>query len=226
VVDSIGIIGGSGPLGRGLAGRFAQVGIDVTIGSRDRDRAEQTAAAVTAALDEAASGDEQRGVVDGGLNPDVLDRDVVIVTLPWDGLEAILQACADGLAGRLVVSTVNPLGFDGGPHPVRLPAGSGAETVASLLPGARLTAAFHSVASQHLLRFGKPMDDDVPVVGDDPDDVDTIVRLVDRIAGMRGLAAGPLRLAAPLEDLTAVIISINRAAKRHVGLRFSRLPTA
>jgi 8-hydroxy-5-deazaflavin:NADPH oxidoreductase len=67
------------------------------------------------------------------------------------------------------------------------------------------------------------MDDDVPVVGDDEEAVAVAVELAERIDGIRSFAAGPLRLAAPLEDLTAVLIAINKRHRSHVGLRFSRL---
>lgn len=224
VTGSIGIIGGSGPLGRGLAGRFAQLGLDVAIGSRDRRRAIEAADKVRSRL--TAAGETARGELGGGLNAEVADRDVVVVTLPVAALEDTLPGCAAALADRVVVSTVNPLAFDDGPYPVRLAAGSAAETVARLVPNARVTAAFHSVSSRHLLRYAEPLDDDVPVVGDDDEAVDLVVTLIDRIPGLRGLAAGPLRLAAPIEDLTAVLLSVNSRYGANAGLRLSRLPEA
>jgi 8-hydroxy-5-deazaflavin:NADPH oxidoreductase len=84
-------------------------------------------------------------------------------------------------------------------------------------------AAFHSVSSVALQQLEQPMDDDVPVVGDDEDAIARTVELAERIEGVRAFPAGPLRLAAPLEALTPVLITVNKRYRCHVGLRLSRL---
>ena len=213
----VGIVGGTGPLGQGLAVRFASAGIDVLLGSRDPARAAAAALDVT----DLADGD---GMVTGVVNAEVAAADVVVLAVPFEGLEATVPPMAAALDGRIVVSAVNPLGFDAaGPHPIAMPEGSAAEAIAGWLPGARVTAAFHTLSGRELKDVSQVLSDDVPVVGDDDDAITTVVELADRIPGLRGVAVGPLRLSATLEGLIAVLISINRRHNAHVGVRFSRL---
>ncbi|MEX2504010.1 MAG: NADPH-dependent F420 reductase [Egicoccus sp.] len=214
----IGIIGGTGALGRGLASRWLAAGVDVALGSRDAGRAETAAEELRSELGEVP------GTVTGLGNVDAAAAPVVVLAVPYDGLDAVLDPLVDAVAGRIVVSAVNPLAFDAkGPYNEAVAEGSVAEAIAAKLPGARMTAAFHSVSSRELGRLEHPLDDDVPVVGDDDDAVATVVDLANRIDGVRSYAAGALRMSGPLETLTALIISVNKRHKAHAGLRLSRL---
>lgn len=214
----VGIIGGTGALGRGLASRWLAAGVDVVLGSRDAARAEAAAGQLRAELAGVS------GTVTGRGNVDAARAEVVVLAVPHDGLDAVLEPLVDVVTGRIVVSAVNPLAFDAkGPYNEPVAEGSVAEAIAVMLPGARMTAAFHSVPSRELGRLDRPLDDDVPVVGDDDDAVAAVVDLANRIDGVRAYAAGRLRLSAPLETLTALIISVNKRHKAHAGLRLSRL---
>jgi 8-hydroxy-5-deazaflavin:NADPH oxidoreductase len=215
-ITSVGIIGGTGAFGRGLAVRFARAGLEVLLGSREAQRAQTVAEELRAAVGAGAR-------ILGGTNRDATAAELVVVALPLAALD-LLPPLADALAGTVVVCVVNPTGFDGaGPYNAAVEEGSAAHAVAHRLPGARVTAAFHSVAAAELQRLDRPMDDDVLVVGDDPDAVAAVVDLADRIEGCRGVAAGPLRLAVGLESLTPVLITVGRRERRHVGLRLSRI---
>ena len=217
MTTSVGIVGGTGPLGRGLALRFARSSLDIALGSRDPERAERAATAVTEQLD----GDV---TVTGGKNLEVVDRDVVILAVPFATLDELLPTLRAAIGDRLVVSAVNPLGFDDdGPFTRPVAEGSAAQRIARALPEARVTAAFHTLSSRELAAIGRPMDDDVPVVGDDEAALAQVVALADQIEGCRGVPVGPLRLAATLESITPVLIAVNRRAKAHTGVRFSRL---
>lgn len=213
----IGFVGGTGPLGAGLAARWARAGVETVIGSRSEERGREAAAAIAALAGPSAA------LVTGGHNRTaVRDVDVVLVTVPFDGLDEALAPLVELLAGRLVVSAVNPLRFDAaGPYPIRLAEGSAAQTIAAQLPEARIAAAFHSLSARTLKRVDEPMDDDVPVVGDDDDDVAVVCALAERIEGVRALKAGPLRLAGPVEDLTTVLLALNKRYRAHAGVRFS-----
>lgn len=214
----IGIIGGTGALGRGLASRWLTAGVDVVLGSRDAARAEAAAAELRTELGDVA------GTVTGRGNVEAAGAPVVVLAVPYDGLDAVLEPLVDAVTDRIVVSAVNPLAFDAkGPYNEVVAEGSVAEAIAAKLPGARMTAAFHSVSSRELGRLDRPLDDDVPVVGDDDEAVATVVDLANRIDGVRAYAAGSLRMSAPLEALTALIISVNKRHKAHAGLRLSRL---
>jgi len=214
----VGIIGGTGALGRGLASRWLVAGVDVALGSRDAGRAATAAEELRAELGEVP------GTVRGLGNVEAATLPVVVLAVPYDGLDAVLEPLVDAVAGRIVVSAVNPLAFDAkGPYNEPVAEGSVAEAIAIKLPGARMTAAFHSVSSRELGLLDRPLDDDVPVVGDDDEAVATVAELANRIDGIRAYAAGALRLSAPLETLTALIISVNKRHKAHAGLRLSRL---
>jgi NADPH-dependent F420 reductase len=215
----VGLLGGTGPLGRGLGLRLALAGHRVLLGSRSAERAAEQAAQ----LKSLARGSD----LGGGANQDVAEScQVCLLTLPYEGLADTLRAVAPALEGKLVVSTVNPLEFSGGPHWARPAAGSAAEECRDLLPGARLTAAFHTISAPKLLDPGAPLEGDVPVCGDDPDDRAEVVALAGQVGGLRGLHAGPLRHSAALEALTAMIISMNKLYRTSAGICFTNVDGA
>jgi NADPH-dependent F420 reductase len=206
----VGLIGGTGPLGRGLALRLAQAGHQVRIGSRDEVRAQTCAAALPPA-------------VVGVSNTSACEADVVLVTVPWSAHDEILAALAPALEGRVVVDCVNPLGFDeNGPFALKVAAGSAAERAKELLSTSHVVAAFHHVSADLLLSQAA-LDIDVLVVGDDHDAVERTVALVDSMAGLRGVFAGRLRSAGQVEALTANLIAINRRYRVHSGVRVTGL---
>lgn len=217
MTDRIALIGGTGPLGKGLAARWARAGIVTAIGSRRAERGQQAATEVAE-----LAGEDAAPVV-GGTNLEVIeDADIAVVTVPFEGLAEALLPLADALTSRIVVSAVNPLAFDGqGPYPIRVAEGSAAAVVQSLLPGARLVAAYHSLSARTLVKVDRPMNDDVPIVGDDDEALAAVVELSRRIDGVRPLVAGPLRLAGPVEDLTTVLLSLNKRYRTHAGVRFT-----
>jgi len=207
----VGVLGGTGDQGRGLARRFAMAGLTVTVGSRDEARAAAAAAEIG------------HGVL-GASNADcAANSDIVIAAVPWDGHRALLESLRDQLVGKIVVDCVNPLGFDKqGAFALRVEEGSAAEQAAVVLPESTVVGAFHNVSAQLLLDAGlDSVDTDVLVLGDDRSATDTVQALVDVIPGMRGLYGGRLRNCAQVEALTANLISINRRYKAHAGIRIT-----
>jgi NADPH-dependent F420 reductase len=213
----IGVLGGTGPQGKGLAYRFAAAGQEVLIGSRNADRAESAAAEINALLGDAA-GTPVAGADNGTA---AAKSDVVIVAVPWDGHGDLLAALRDRLAGKIVVDCVNPLGFDKqGAYALDVEEGSAAQQAAALLPDSRVTAAFHHVSAVLLVDPAvTEVDTDVLVLGDDRAATDLVTALAARIPGMRGIYAGRLRNAHQVEALTANLISVNRRYKAHAGIR-------
>ncbi len=211
----IGILGGTGPQGRGLARRFATAGHSVVLGSRSPERA------VQAAADYAALGD-----VTGGSNLDAAGAELVVVTVPYAGHADLLAELAGPLAGKIVVDCVNPLGFDRqGPYPLLVEAGSAAQEAQQLLPGSTVVGAFHHVSA---VLLDDPsvthLEGDVLVLGDDREAIQTVCDLAAAIPGARGVYAGRLRLAGPVEALTANLIAVNRRYRAHAGLHVTDLP--
>ena len=216
----ISIIGGTGAQGKGLGYRLARAGHDVVIGSRSAERAEEAAAAIR----ERISGG---GAVSGADNAAAAAAgSVVIVAVPYDGHAVLVKSIAAELAGKIVVSCVNPLGFDKkGPFGLEVPAGSAAEELASIVPDANVVGAFHHLSAVTLWSEDHDrLDEDVLVIGDDEAARALVVELCRVISGRAGIHAGRLRLARQLEPLTAVLISINKRYKAHSGVLISGLP--
>ena len=208
---AIGILGGTGDQGRGLARRFALAGNPVIIGSRSAERAATAAQALGGELG-----------IHGMANPDAAESaDVVIVAVPWDGHGGLLASLAAPLAGKIVIDCVNPLGFDQrGCYPLAVPEGSAAQQAAAVLPGSVVVGAFHHVSAVLLLDPAvHTVDLDVLVLGDDRPATDLVQALAARIPGARGVYAGRLRNCGQVEALTANLVSINRRYKAHAGLR-------
>ncbi|MFJ8583499.1 NADPH-dependent F420 reductase [Streptomyces sp. NPDC093595] len=205
----VGVLGGTGDQGRGLAYRFARAGQKVIIGSRAAERAEAAAAELGLGIE-------------GADNATCARRsDVVIIAVPWDGHAATLRALREELAGKLVVDCVNPLGFDKkGAYALKPEEGSAAEQAAALLPDSRVTAAFHHLSAVLLQdETVEEIDTDVMVLGEKRADTDIVQALAARVPGMRGVFAGRLRGAHQVEALVANLISVNRRYKAHAGLR-------
>lgn len=207
----VGVLGGTGPQGKGLAYRLAKAGQKVIIGSRAADRAQGVA-------------EELGHGVEGADNAETARRsDIVIVAVPWDGHAKTLESLREELAGKLVVDCVNPLGFDKkGAYALKPEEGSAAEQAAALLPDSRVTAAFHHLSAV-LLEDPEieEIDTDVMVLGEGRADVEIVQALAGRIPGMRGIFAGRLRNAHQVEALVANLISVNRRYKAHAGLRLT-----
>ncbi len=208
---AIGILGGTGEQGRGLARRFAVAGHQVIIGSRSHDRAHAVAREI---------GPNARGLA----NRDAArEASLVIAAVPWEGHAELLSGLTAELAGKIMVDCVNPLGFDQrGAYPLRVDEGSAAEQAARLLPDSRVVAAFHHVSAVLLLDPEvETIDMDVLVLGDDRAATDMVQALAARIPGVRGIYAGRLRNCGQVEALTANLVAINRRYKAHAGLRIT-----
>ena len=217
----IAVMGGTGPQGKGLGYRFARHGHAVVIGSRAAEKAAATAEEIRARL----TGVEGAGEVTGAANAEACaDADVVLLAVPWDGHDDLVAALP--LAGRTVVSCVNPLAFDKrGAHGLVIDAGEGsaAERAQALAPEATVVGAFHNVSAVGLWGDEDYLDEDVLCVGDSDDGKAVAMELARAVTGREGISAGKLRLARQLEPLTAVLISINRKYKVHSGIRITGL---
>ena len=212
---TIGILGGTGPQGRGLARRLAAAGHDVVIGSRSPDRAQEVATAYAAV-----------GSVRGADNAEAASADLVIITVPYEGHADLLRSLSAELTGKIVVDCVNPLGFDKqGPFPLQVPAGSAAQEAQQILPHSTVIGAFHHVSA---VLLDDPeidqLEGDVMVLGEDRDAVQEVCDLATVIPGARGIYAGRLRNAGQVEALTANLIAINRRYKVHASIAVTDLP--
>jgi len=218
----VGVIGGTGPQGRGLAVRLAAAGQRILLGSRDAEKCSRIAAEVAERATAAAGGAEVS--VTGGANVDVAGAaDLVIVAVPYAGHADIVRELAEPLAGKIVVDCVVPMGWDElGAYVIDVPEGSAAQQAAALLPDSQVVGAFHHLSAALLEDLSKPtLDGDVMVVGDDRASMDTVQALASRLPGMRGIYAGRLRNARQVEALTINLASVNRRYKAHAGIRIT-----
>lgn len=216
---TIAVIGGTGPQGTGLGYRFALAGHSVLLGSRSHDRAAAAATELALRLPEEADLLAAENVKAAEA------AEIAVLAVPFDGHDELVAGLRDQLEGKIVVSCVNPLGFDKfGPFGLEIEGGSAAERAAALLPGSHVVGAFHHLSAVGLLNHeGFLEEEDVLVCGDDPEARQVVMDLAASIVGRPGIDAGRLRLARQLEPLTAVLISINKRYKVHAGVAVTGL---
>jgi NADPH-dependent F420 reductase len=223
----IGILGGTGPAGSGLAARLASIGFEAVIGSRSKYRAME---AVDALVDRWP---ELRERLQFGDNAAAADCDVVVIATPWDSAATTAQEHTGALTGKVVISMANALVRVGHEfQPLVPPRGSVAAHVQAAVPQCRVVAAFHHLPAKELGNLGEPIDSDVLICGDDPDAVAQVSEIVAKIPGCRPLDAGELSNATAIEAFTAVLLQLNvryrtRVAPKLTGIkRDPRLPAA
>ncbi len=215
---SIGVLGGTGQEGGGLAFRWALKGHAVTIGSR----AAEKAAAAAAALNLLLAG---RGSVRGCSNRDAAQAQVVVLAVPYAAQLATADEVRDLLAGKILIDVTVPL------RPpkvdrVQLPEGGSAAVVlqSRLGGGVRVVSAFQNVSAAHLKDSSHEIECDVLVCGDDEAARETVIGLA-QDAGMKAWHAGLLANAAAAEALTSVLIAINKRYRiPGSGIRISGVP--
>jgi 8-hydroxy-5-deazaflavin:NADPH oxidoreductase len=215
VNKSIGIIGGSGPAGRGLAVRLASVGYSVVLGSREAERAEQVAGTLTW---------RGQGTVTGGTNEKAAECDVVILATPWDSAVSTVVPLRKQLVNKVVISMVNALQKQGRELVPMFPArGSMAAEVAAALPASKVTGAFHHLPAADMENLDSGLDADVMVVGDDVEARTLTVEITDSMDGLRAVEVGSLSLAGAVEAFTAVCITTNIRHKAHTYVKLAGL---
>lgn len=221
-IRPIGVIGGTGAQGFGLALRWAQAGETVIIGSREAGRAQQAAEKIKKrlGLDAKVSGDENRAVCAA--------CDLLVLTVPFEGHAALLINLKPSIRpGAVIVDTTVPLAASVGGRATRTLAvwqGSAAEQAAELVPtGVAVVAAFQNVGSKMLTDEG-PVECDVVVCGDDHKAIQGVRHLAAKIPGVRALDGGPLENARLLEQVTALLIGFSARNKTHCGIRITGLP--
>jgi NADPH-dependent F420 reductase len=206
----VGVVGGTGDEGFGLALRLARAGHHIVIGSRSEDRGRQAAQRARDIL-----GGEV--TVDGTTNEScAAAAEVVVVTVPYEGQAEIYRSIKSHLPeGRVVVDTTTPLATAVGGRPwqvLRPWHGSAAEQAEALLGRGRvrLVAGFHTVSAEPLRDLDRNVEGDVLLCGADAEAKAAVGGLVDGIANLRWVDAGDLAMARIVEPLTALMVSVNR----------------
>ncbi len=215
---NVGILGGTGPLGRGLALRLAATGTSVVLGSRDPERAAVMAAEVVAAWP------GETLAIDGAGNAAAAAADVVVMATPWEAAVPTMRDIAEHVAGKVVICVANALVREGSDMLALIPPrGSVAASVAAAAPGALVAAAGHHLPAAVLGDLDRRLVADVLVCSDHPEATATTMALVARIPGLRPLDAGGLASAAAIEAFTAVLVGLNIRYKAHSTLGLAGL---
>jgi 8-hydroxy-5-deazaflavin:NADPH oxidoreductase len=223
-IRPIAIIGGTGPAGMGLALRWTRAGETVIIGSRDEQRARQTAAQIKARAGEPAN-------ITGMENSAACAAaDVLMLTVPFEGQAALLRQLKPAITeGSILIDATVPLAASVGGRVSRMLGvwqGSAAQQTAELVPkGVSVVAAFHNLSAD-LLNGDANLDCDVVVCSDDPDASQLTRELAAKIPGVRAIDGGKLENARIVEQITALLVGLNIRHKGHAGIRITGLPPA
>jgi NADPH-dependent F420 reductase len=214
-MTTVGVLGGTGPAGRGVAIRLATGGYDVILGSRDETRAEEVATTLLA---------RGEGVIRGASNTVAADSQVVIVATPFESAVATVSALRSQLAGKIVISMVNALVREGKELiPLYPPRGSMAAQLAFALPDSTIVGAFHHLPAREMENLDSGLDADVVIFSDSASALESVATIVDDMPGLRGVVAGSMSLASAVEAFTAVCISINIRHKAHSYVKLAGL---
>ena len=216
----VGIVGGTGPLGRGLALRFATAGVTVTLGSRDAGRAHE----IATKLNEALSHVTNKAQVMGAENAAAIastDK-IVFLTVPYAAHWETLRSIAPYLADKILVDTVVPLAA-GNPRAVQMPAEGSATEAAQALLGADIpvVGALHNVSAHTLNNLNLPVNCDVLVAGNDIEAKNEVIWLVKKL-GVEAYDSGPAENARCIEAITPILIRLNMSKAvpfSHAGIR-------
>lgn len=204
----VALVGGTGGLGPGLAARWILSDVEVIIGSRSRERAQAAASKVSSLVNRS---------VRGMLNSEAVEEaDVVVLTIPFEGLEPTLKSLSSLLEGKTIISPIVS------PNPI--PGSSAGELVRRISPeSAKVASAFQNVGAHALTELEKPVDCDIVVCGD-PEAKETAMRLAEKIPNLRALDGGGIENSWITEALTHLIIRLNkRYRRRSIGVRFTGL---
>ena len=160
--------------------------------------------------------------ITGAANADaVSEAEAVLLAVPFEGLRPTAESLREALAGRLVVSIVAPVEFvDGQMRAVSVPEGSAGELTRDLLPESRVAAAFQNMSARDLLRADHPLEGDVAVTADDESARRETMALAEAMPSLRAVDAGPLSNSRYVEELTALLVNLNRIHKAHSTIRF------
>jgi NADPH-dependent F420 reductase len=215
---TIAVIGGTGKEGSGLALRWAAAGLDVIIGSRQREKGERVAAELNERLgQDGIRGMDNLSAAEAG--------QVVVLSVPYAAHRDTLEQIAPGMAGKVLIDVTVPLNPPKVSQAYVPPEGPAAvQSQRFLGEDVQVVAAFQNVSAVHLADAHHAVDCDVLVCGDSAEAREVAVHLAE-IAGMRGVHAGALANAVAVESLTPLLIAVNRRYKiNNAGIRITGMP--
>ena len=213
----IGIVGGTGDIGEGIAMRLSPL-FDVVVGSRESDKAEAACTMNTETLRKRGQTCSLKGVC----NQSAVDEaDIVILAVPFRHLLGTLDTLC-GFEGKIVISPVNPMEKRDFFTFVPPAEGSAALLIKRLLPEtARICTAFNTIAANRWKMLDEELNYSVPVCGDDHEAKQLVMDIVNQVSRLRAYDAGPLEASNLVESITPLLLNIARYNKmKDVGIQF------
>ena len=217
LASPLAFLGGTGPEGKGLALRLALAGEAVIIGSRDAGRAQMAAEQLMSARDGVRIQD-----VKGAANLEAASQAAVIfLTVPYEAQRPLLEPLGDPLRGKVVVNVIAPMKFERGrgASALSVAAGSAAEEAQQLLPDSLVVAAFQNVSAEELQNPDQVMLGDVVICSDFSDAKSLVSELTRKIPNLRPVDGGGLANSKYVEQITPLLVNINRIYKIHAGIK-------
>jgi NADPH-dependent F420 reductase len=210
----IGIIGGTGGMGEGLALRWC-VNHDIVIGSRDASKA------YSAAEEYRKKAITYYNNINGSINGDENSKlvgycDVIVLCIPYENSISTVAGIADNLRdGSIVLCPIVPMSKDSNGFiylPMHEHKESAAEQVNKVLKdknkNARVVAALHNISDVKLRKINNIIDSDVLICSDDKDAVSVVSELVKEIKNLKPLYLGPLSLSYQVESITPMLLNV------------------
>ena len=206
----IGIIGGTGGMGKGFAFRWCK-NHDIIIGSRDAERAASTAVEYTTQAVEAYG--QIDGTITGRDNVSVAkESQVLILSIPYDNIDSTCSQILPEINDEcVVVSPIVPMtktdtGFECVAIKENKPFSH--QTVEKHMKDkTKLVSAFHVISEKKLINPTLVLDYDIFVAGDSKESVEVVNDLINEIEGLRPIYLGPGALAYLVEMCTPLLLN-------------------
>ena len=212
----VGIIGGTGGMGKGFALRWCY-SHDIIVGSRDAQRAKEAVQSYIEVAHE-AYGNSMTGSISGDDNFSLArNSDILILSIPYESIDDTCDRLVKEVRNEcVIVSPIVPMTrIDAGFIYIPIEKGKkfAAEMVADKLPPrSRVVSAFHTISEVKLMNVKRGLDADTFLCGDDQSTIATLNTLVSEINGLRPIYLGPLSMTYQAEILTPMLLN---AAKRN-----------
>ena len=206
----IGIIGGTGGMGKGFAFRWCK-NHDIMIGSRDAERAISTAEEYTTQAIEAYG--QINGTITGKDNISVAkESQILVLSIPYDNIDSICSQVLPQVSDEcVVVSPIVPMtktdtGFECVAIKENKPFSH--QTVEKHMKDkTKLVSAFHVISEKKLINPTLALDYDIFVAGDSKESVEVVNGLINEIEGLRPIYLGPGTLAYLVEMCTPLLLN-------------------
>lgn len=206
-------LGGTGAEGQGLALRYSLANEKVIIGSRDKNKAKNTAEKLQALVPKAD--------ISYGSNVEAAIRgDVIFLTVPYEVEDVLLRELRDHLLGKIVVNVGLAMKIqDGLARAIELKERSVSEKCQLLIPGSYVVSAFQNISAVELFNSNHRMEGDVIVCSDYQEAKERVMSLVPLINDLRAIDGGPLQNARFVEELTVLLVNINLRYKTRSAIK-------